>query len=133
MPAQALGIDQWVWEFWRPHKASGRALSIPRASRIGAHGLGKDTCWFAPPGMTCTEFYNASHANGTAQPFQHAYIAQAQDKGHDTGADAKVKQYYTPELAEIVYELWQADFEYWGYDKDLFRSVTDASSAGAEE
>jgi len=39
--------------------------------------------------------------------------------GHATKANEQLKTYYTPELAEKVYQKYKIDFDYFEYDKDL--------------
>mmetsp|Transcript_1368 Transcript_1368/g.2494 ORF Transcript_1368/g.2494 Transcript_1368/m.2494 type:complete len:348 (-) Transcript_1368:27-1070(-) len=39
--------------------------------------------------------------------------------GHETGANRKLEAYYTPELASIVYNRYRADFDAFGYSKQL--------------
>lgn len=113
---QALGIDHWIWDFWRPHESAGIELYVPSTEDVQPDA--NDTCWFHPPDMTCREFYNASHnaTTGTALPVVHAYKKQAED-AHDTGADAKVRQFYTKEIADIVYDIYRVDFDLFGYER----------------
>lgn len=46
------------------------------------------------------------------------------ETGHATQADQKLQDYYTPELAEKVYQKYQVDFEYFGYEKTLDPGLT---------
>ncbi|WP_188310299.1 sulfotransferase family protein [Arenimonas fontis] len=36
-----------------------------------------------------------------------------------TNAGSKLRQYYTPELADLVYERFRSDFDTFGYDREL--------------
>ena len=36
-----------------------------------------------------------------------------------TNAGSKLRQYYTPELADLLYERFRSDFEAFGYDRDI--------------
>jgi hypothetical protein len=38
---------------------------------------------------------------------------------HKTNANSKVKEYYTDEITDIVYEKYKKDFEYFGYSKEI--------------
>ena len=42
------------------------------------------------------------------------------ENDHATGADDRLKQYYTQELLDKVYRKYQIDFEYFGYGKTDF-------------
>lgn len=39
--------------------------------------------------------------------------------GHATKASEQLNSYYTPELAEKIYQKFKIDFDYFGYDKEL--------------
>lgn len=54
--------------------------------------------------------------NQTNVDFEKYYTIQ---NGHATKANEQLKTYYTTELVEKVYQKYQIDFDYFGYEKDL--------------
>ena len=50
---------------------------------------------------------------------------------HSHHAEQQMKQYYTPELIKLVQEKYSADFELFGYSKDLDIS-NDGPDAGEQ-
>lgn len=84
--------------------------------------MGEDgaDCWWTPPGMSCDAFIAAAtSADGQLQPVDSAELpgAQASVRGHYTGASEKVRQFYTQEVADMVWNLYQDDFAAFGYER----------------
>lgn len=51
---------------------------------------------------------------------QNSNLFQSQNiTWHNTGANEKIKNYYTPETVDIVKELYRIDFEKFGYELKL--------------
>ena len=85
-----------------------------------------DGCFWSPPGMSCAEFAAATtDSEGRAQPLpRHNRSAvmpgQVSHDFHTTDANGKFLAYYTPEIEEMVYNLYQADFEVFGFKRAVF-------------
>jgi hypothetical protein len=80
-------------------------------------------CFWTPPGMTCAEFQvAATTTNGELQPVSESVIeAKAMRRdGHATGAAQRWQAFYTQEVADMVFDLYQRDFQAFGYERTLF-------------
>lgn len=77
-------------------------------------------CWWKPADMTCKAYFEAAKlANGTLVPLTDAPALDHSVKrdNHDTGAAEKWRSFYDQEMADLVYELYQPDFERFGYPR----------------
>jgi hypothetical protein len=125
-----------LWDFtargWKHHN-DGQVW-------VGAHldrdeQLKSTECWWRPKHMsTCKEYYSATHPewhgdwenidNSAAVPLDaernHQPVSTQRDSAHETGAAREWARLYTQELGEMVYQLYKADFDAFGYERQLF-------------
>ena len=96
-------------------------------------GAGAPGCWWAPAGVPCEKFWAAARgADGRARPVaveEHGFDERTLF-GHQTGADALVAQFYTQEVADMVYEMYRPDFEAFGYERLIIDAPDAANGAG---
>lgn len=85
-------------------------------------------CFYNPRGMSCAQMNHTVHTAGQtaacrntpgkSPPRLDGTNAHEAPK-HYTGADTRMRQYYTPQIAQIVRELYRADFDMFGYSLDI--------------
>ena len=80
-PLQGLGIDKWVWDAWSwSSDGSGLGLSVPESGSTVPPTRGA-SCWWAPPGSTCRQFYNATHVPASAAALRVPLAGAGQEQG----------------------------------------------------
>ena len=102
-----LGIHAFIWRGWQ-------------RKPLAYMGDSGHDCWWAPPGMSCAAFEAAAtDAAGQMQPVAASQLpdVSAAVLGHHTGASAQLKEFYSQEVADMVWDMYQADFSAFGYDR----------------
>lgn len=62
---QGLGIEKWVWDAWHwGANGVGLELSVPLQGSTVPPSRPAG-CWWAPPGVSCAQFYNATHVQAS--------------------------------------------------------------------
>ena len=98
------------------------------------YGPERRGCFWRPAGMSCKDFRAATvNADGKAIPMTTAAASQAilgQDK-HNTAAADKMREFYTQQTADLVYQLYRRDFDAFGYKRMVVESNSNTSIASA--
>ena len=86
-------------------------------------GVSKE-CWWKPPGISCGGYFaKATAANGTMQPVLEAIEAAEKHDEHDTQAAEKWREYYTQQMGDMLYEIYEQDFKLFGYEREVFEGT----------
>lgn len=78
-------------------------------------------CWWSPKDMSCQSYADLSRdllEGSSSEIVVHAAGGNEKDI-HATSADSVWKQFYTQEIADLVYEMYKVDFELFGYSREL--------------
>lgn len=80
-----------------------------------------DGCWWAPKGMSCQDFAQASAdlLQGSISQISVDDVGGHEHDIHATSADSKWKEFYNQDIADLVYEMYKTDFELFGYSREL--------------
>lgn len=113
---QGLGLRDFTRHGWQ--------RSPEGLLRIGGPSGGADAedCWWKPPGMTCAEFYELMvNAAGEVVPVREGFAGEFRlHEGRDDGTAGNWRDFYTPQIGEVVYKMYEEDFLKFGYGKELF-------------
>jgi hypothetical protein len=102
------------------------------------HGANASCWWHAPGCESCEDFYartrsgwkpgdwDALHTNNWAAPLAPS-PAVSEDSTpsssyswHNRDAASKLAQFYTQEIADLVYGMYKHDFQAFGYPRQMF-------------
>lgn len=80
-----------------------------------------EKCWWSPKGMSCPVYAEMSQSllQGSISEITVDTVGGHEHDIHATSADAKWRDFYTQELADMVYQMYKTDFDLFGYSRQL--------------
>lgn len=105
-----LGLERFTDRGWPP----------PTSDHPGWFNTAEPECWWRPRGTTCEQYaaQRTDHA-GLAVPITDRGGGASSMEGHNLNAAAKLRRYYLPATEAIVYDAYRADFDLFGYPREL--------------
>lgn len=78
-------------------------------------------CWWTPKGMSCETYADMSRAlvQGSISEIAVDAVGSHIHDVHATSADSRWKEFYTQEVADLVFDMYKLDFQLFGYSREF--------------